>query len=188
MNLMTVSPSILKRTILLVGMMGCGKSTIGRALAKQLQVPFYDTDHEIEVQAGCSCSVLFEQQGEAEFRRLEYEALDSLLQREPGVIATGGGAFIQEPVRTLIAERHAVSLWLNTSFEILLERVSRKNTRPLLEQGDKAVILRELLDKRLPIYRHADIEISSNERPHMRVVKTIIRRLENDNIVNNTSL
>ncbi len=168
---------LLPQSIVLVGLMGCGKTSVGMRLAKRLGLPFKDTDHEIEVQVGCSISMLFEVQGEDYFRKRELEVIEQLLAGTPCIIATGGGAFIQEPVRTLVKEK-ALSVWLRAELDVLLERVSRKRNRPLLERGDKADILRQLMEVRYPIYAEADVTVDSNPGPHIAVVDQIIETLK----------
>lgn len=165
------------QSVVLVGLMGCGKSSVGIRLAKRLGLPFKDTDHEIEAQVGCSISMLFEVQGEDYFRKREFEVVERLLSGPPCVIATGGGAFIQEPIRTLVKEK-GLSIWLRAELDVLLERVSRKRNRPLLERGDKSEILRRLMDERYPIYAEADITVDSNPGPHIAVVEQIVETLK----------
>lgn len=167
---------ILKKTVVLVGLMGCGKSSVGKRLAERLKVPFIDSDHVIEERAGSSITQLFEAKGEAYFRELEYEVLSGILNGQPSILATGGGAYIQERIRELIHEK-AVAVWLNAEFDILLERVSRKKTRPLLEQGNKAEILKNLMDVRYPIYANADIVVASGNGPHSIVVNKVVEEL-----------
>lgn len=167
----------LPKTVVLVGLMGCGKTAIGTRLAKQLGVPFFDLDHEIEKALGYSVSEIFERFGEPRFRQAEQDIIIRLLEEKPCILASGGGAFIQDEIRKLIKEK-AISVWLNADFETLLERVSRKNTRPLLEQGDKGEILKGLMEKRYPIYRQADIAVNSSNGPHTMVVERVIHTLK----------
>ncbi len=169
-------PLPLSKTIVLVGLMGSGKSTIGCRLAKRLNVAFTDTDHEIEHDVGCSVSDIFAGAGEAYFRECERKTVAELLTRPPHVMATGGGAFIQATTRAVIAEK-AISVWLQADIEVLLERVSRKRTRPLLEMGDKREILTRLIAERYPIYALADITINSGNRPHTMAVEAILQAL-----------
>ncbi|MBM3618308.1 MAG: shikimate kinase [Alphaproteobacteria bacterium] len=167
----------LDRCVVLVGLMGAGKSSIGKRLAKALDVPFVDSDEEIVKAAGCSISNIFEVYGEAMFRDLERRVLNRLLTEEKAsVIATGGGAFIQDATRALIKEK-AVSVWLKADLDVLHERVSRKNNRPLLEKGDKREILAKLMADRDPFYAQADLAISSDMGAHENVVSRAIASL-----------
>ncbi|MBN8532156.1 MAG: shikimate kinase [Alphaproteobacteria bacterium] len=166
----------LPKPVVLVGLMGAGKSTIGRRLARKLNLEFVDSDQEIENAAHCSISDIFEIQGEAYFRELERKVIGRLLDRAPHVLATGGGAFIQEETRTLI-KRNAISIWLRADLDVLVERVSRRNVRPLLEKGDKRDILSRLMEERYPIYANADIAIDSSDGEHHIVVHKIVDAL-----------
>lgn len=171
------SPTLqLSKPVVLVGLMGAGKSTIGRRLASTLGLNFIDSDNEIVEAAGCSIADIFESYGEAIFRDLEQRVLLRLVGSEPCVIATGGGAFIQPSIRSAIKEK-SVSIWLKADLEVLLERVSRRDTRPLLKTGDKSVILSKLMEERYPIYAEADITIDSNAGLHEDVVGNIMRAL-----------
>lgn len=168
---------IISRPIVLVGLMGAGKSTIGRRLANVLAVPFVDSDNEIVEAAGCSIADIFEGYGEPIFRDLEQRVILRLMTGEPSVVATGGGAFIQPDVREAIA-RYGVSVWLKADLPVLLERVSRRDNRPLLKTGDKSEILRKLMDERYPVYAQADITVDSNFGSHESVVADIISSLK----------
>ena len=165
------------KPIVLVGLMGAGKSTIGRRLAGALGMNFIDSDAEIVEAAGCSIADIFESYGEAIFRDLEQRVLLRLLATTPCVIATGGGAFIQPVIREAIKDK-AISIWLKADLPVLLERVSRRDTRPLLKAGDKGDILSKLMDERYPIYGEADITVDSNAGMHETVVETILAALE----------
>ena len=169
-------PITLAKPIVLIGMMGCGKSAIGALLAKELDIPFADADQCIESQMGMPVSQIFEAHGEPYFRQKEYEVIDRLLHENKQVIAVGGGAFIQPSVRTLI-KQHATSIWIRAAFDILLERVSRKHHRPLLEKGDKGAILKALMEDRYPVYAEADMIIDTTAGPHEVVVTRIIEQL-----------
>ena len=176
---MTPLPDIaasLRKPIVLVGLMGAGKSTIGRRLGQSLGLPFVDSDTEIAEAAGCSISDIFEGYGEAIFRDLEQRVLLRLVSGEPCVIATGGGAFINPEIRAAIKEK-AVSVWLKADLEVLLERVSRRDTRPLLRTGDKGEIMARLMSERYPVYAEADICIDSNAGMHDAVVEQIVAAL-----------
>lgn len=173
----TETSNIISCPIILVGLMGAGKSTIGRRLASALGINFIDSDIEIIEAAGCSISDIFESYGEPIFRDLEQRVILRLLTSEPSIIATGGGAFIQPTIRDAIAEK-AISVWLKADLPILLERVSRRDNRPLLKTGDKGEILQKLIDERYPIYAQADITIDSNHGSHESVVDDIIEALK----------
>jgi shikimate kinase len=166
----------LKRTVALIGMMGAGKSSVGRRLAAKLAVPFRDADSEIEAAAGCTITEIFERFGEQDFRDGERRVIARLLGEPPHVLATGGGAFIDPRTRAEI-KAHAVSIWLRASVELLASRVQRRETRPLLRQGDPKEILTRLLAEREPIYAEADIQLDSEEGPHAAVVERIIAAL-----------
>jgi shikimate kinase len=175
----TLSPRIGKLTkpVVLIGLMGSGKSSIGKRLAKALRVPFVDSDNEIAEAAACSITDIFEIYGEPVFRDLEKRVLLRLLTEEkPAVIATGGGAFMQPEIRELVRQ-NAVSLWLHADLDVLYERVSRKRTRPLLEKGDKREILKNLIAEREPFYSQADVTVSSDMGAHENVVNKAIGAL-----------
>ena len=179
---MTTSPHAtakipLDKPVVLVGLMGAGKSTIGRRLATTLDLPFIDSDNEIVEAAGCSIADIFETYGEAIFRDLEQRVLLRLISGAPCVLATGGGAYINPEIREVIQEK-AISVWLKADLDILLERVSRRDTRPLLKTGDKGTILSRLMEERYPIYGLADITIDSNAGLHEAVVDNIITKLQ----------
>lgn len=174
---------MLTKTIVLVGLMGAGKTTIGRRLAKTLGVAFKDSDDEISIAAECSIPDIFEIHGEEIFRDLEKRVISRLLQDEaPQVLATGGGAWMQPETRELI-KKHALSIWLKADLDVLLERVSRRGGRPLLEKGDKRAILSKLIDERYPVYAEAEMTIESDDGAHERVVESIISRLREYGIV-----
>jgi shikimate kinase len=167
----------LTRPVVLVGLMGAGKTTVGKRLAKDINLDFVDSDAEISEAADCSIADIFEIYGEAIFRDLEKRVMLRLLSQEPRVIATGGGAFMNPDIRHAVA-KHAISIWLRADLEVLVDRVSRRNTRPLLEQGDKRAILTKLMDERNPVYGHADIIIDSDEGSHTAIVNQIVTRLQ----------
>jgi len=164
------------RTIALVGLMGAGKSTVGRRLAQALGRPFIDSDAEIEKAAGLSVADIFALHGEADFRRGERAVLERLLSGAPHVLATGGGAYLNEDTRTMMRQ-HAVTIWLNADLETLWKRVSRRDHRPLLRQANAKTILSDLFEARKPIYEKADLIVPSIEGPHGRTVRAIIQAL-----------
>jgi shikimate kinase len=169
-----LSPS--DRSLVLVGMMGAGKSTIGRRLATRLGLDFIDADAEIERAAGQTISEIFSSHGETEFRHGEERVIARLLEGEPKVIATGGGAFNSDQTRKRIKDK-AVSIWLRAEIPVLVERVSRNNSRPLLRNGDAEAILRKLANERYRYYEQADIVVDSSTGPHREVVDAIVKKL-----------
>jgi shikimate kinase len=158
---MRIAPS---KTIVLVGLMGAGKSCIGRRLAHRLGLAFVDADHEIERAAGCSIAEIFERHGEIDFRDGERRVIARLLQNPVHVLAAGGGAFMDPRTRELIRER-AISMWLRADLELLMRRVSRRSDRPLLRVADPRQKLAELMAERYPIYAEADITVDSADGP-----------------------
>jgi shikimate kinase len=167
----------LQRTIVLVGLMGAGKTTIGKRLATILQSTFVDSDQEIVEAAGCSISDIFEIYGEEMFRDLEQKVLLKILDRPPLILATGGGAFMNGAVREKIKQK-ATSVWLKAELEVLVERVSRRDSRPLLKKGDKRAILTKLMDERYPVYNDADIVIDSNNGLHESIVTRVVEAMK----------
>lgn len=164
-------------TVVLVGLMGAGKSTVGRRLATRLGLPFADADSEIEAASGLTVTEIFERYGEAHFRDGERRVIARLIEGPAKVIATGGGAFINDDTRALILSR-AVAVWLDADLPTLLERVARRETRPLLKGRDPAEVLAELARVRNPIYAEAPIRISSKPSPHDVTVNAILEALE----------
>jgi shikimate kinase len=165
------------RTVALIGMMGAGKSSVGKRLAGKLGVPFRDADAEIEAAAGCTISEIFDRYGEAAFRDGERRVISRLLAEPPHILATGGGAFIDERTRARI-KTDAVSIWLRASLDLLASRVQRRETRPLLRDGNPREILEKLLAEREPIYALADLSLDSEDGPHSAVVDRIVAALE----------
>lgn len=153
----------LVRTVALIGMMGAGKSAIGRQLAKRLNAPFLDADHEIEEAAGCTIPEIFAEHGEAYFRDGERRVIARLLDGPPAVLATGGGAYMNAETRALLSER-ATTVWLKADFETLWKRVSKRSHRPLLRTEDPQGTLRRLLEEREPVYAGADLIVDSGEQ------------------------
>ncbi len=150
------------RTVVLVGLMGAGKSKIGRRLAARFNLPFFDSDHEIEMAAGESIEEIFANRGERAFRDGERRVIARLLAQPVHVLATGGGAFMDEMTRRVI-ERRGVSLWLRADLDVLVSRVSRRSNRPLLKVGDSRTVLGELIEQRYPVYAEANVMIESGE-------------------------
>lgn len=164
------------RTVVLVGMMGAGKTTIGRRLALRLALPFFDADHEIERAAGMTVSELFRRHGEESFRRGEAQVMARLLAGPPHVLATGGGAVLDPQTRRLIG-KHAISVWLKADLETIARRATRRKTRPLLENGDPRATLGRLLEERAPFYAEADVAVESRPGPHVLTVDAIIEAI-----------
>jgi len=168
-----------EKPIALIGMMGAGKSTVGRRLAKRLGLPFVDADEEIEAAAGLSVAEIFERYGEAHFRDGERRVLARLIEGPPRVIAAGGGAFMDPDTRALMLAR-CTAIWLDVEVEILAERVGRRDHRPLLRNQDPLTRLRDLAALRNPVYAEAHIAIRSGGLAHDKTVELIIAALAND--------
>jgi shikimate kinase len=179
---MSQNPSLsttpkLDRPIVLVGLMGVGKSTVGKRLAARLDLPFVDADHAIEEAAGLSVAEIFERFGEAHFRDGERRVFARLIEGPPKVIAAGGGAFMQPETRALILDR-AIAIWLDADVTVLVERVRRRSgTRPLLKNRDEQTVLTELAAVRNPVYALAPIHIRSQASPHEDTVELIVKAL-----------
>jgi shikimate kinase len=170
-------PFILDRTIVLVGLMGAGKSSIGKRLAQRLHVPFIDADTEIEAAAGCTIDEIFERHGEAAFRDGERRVIARLLaDHSPHILATGGGAFMDPETRAAI-KAAATSIWLRADIDVLLKRVKKRNNRPLLKRGDPREILERLINLRYPVYAQADLTVESLDGPHEQVVEAVIEKI-----------
>jgi shikimate kinase len=165
------------RSVVLVGMMGAGKSTIGRRLSARLRLPFLDADTEIEAAAGMSIPDIFEAHGEPHFRDGEARVIARLLDSGPAVLATGGGAFMREETRNRIRSK-AVSIWLKADIDIIMRRVKRRADRPLLQTADPAATVGRLIEEREPVYQHADITIWSRDVPHDKIVDECIDALQ----------
>lgn len=165
------------RPVALVGMMGVGKSTIGRKLAATLGLPFIDADEEIEKAARMSVSDIFEQFGEENFRDGERRVIARLVGDRPCVIATGGGAFVNDETRALILDK-AIAVWLDCDIDVLVERVVRKDTRPLLRNGDPREIITRLMAEREQFYAQAPIHVTSRTGPHEQTVQHILKAIE----------
>lgn len=166
----------LTRPIVLIGMMGAGKSSVGKALAEHLAVPFFDADAEIEASAGCSVAQIFEDYGEPEFRRMERQVIARLLDNGACVLSPGGGAFMNDETRARI-KKAAFSVWIKVDRDLLLRRVLRHNTRPLFKTGDPIEIMARLLADREPVYAQADLTVKCDDRPvtqNARLIKEAI--------------
>jgi shikimate kinase len=158
-----------RRSIVLVGLMGAGKTTIGRRLSHFLAIPFVDADAEIEQAAGKSISEIFADHGESQFRDGERRVIARLLQSGPQVLATGGGAYMNEETRSNI-RKLAIAVWLRADLELLLERVRKRNDRPLLNTSNPEAVMRRLIKARYPVYAQADIVVDSRNVSHRAVV------------------
>lgn len=165
-----------RRTIALVGLMGVGKSSVGRRLASALGVPFRDADAEVEAAAGRSIADIFSELGEPAFRDGERRVIARLLDQPPHVLATGGGAFMSRETRELIKSK-AVSVWLKTDLDILARRVGRKDTRPLLTGKDPLEVLQAQAEARYPAYAEADVTVETGDSAHHVTVDQVIRAL-----------
>lgn len=173
-----VEPRVLTRPVVLVGLMGSGKSSVGRVLAERLGARFLDSDHEIEAAAARTVAEIFEDYGEAEFRSLERRVIARMLAEEPCILATGGGAFMNDETRGLILKR-GVAVWLRAELDVLVSRVSGRTHRPLLNTGDPREILARLIEARYPVYAEAPVTVESEaEQTHAEMAMRIIRALE----------
>lgn len=177
---MSTMPSLfsqpLKRTIALVGLMGAGKSSVGRRLALELGVPFKDADDEIVIAAGRPIADIFEERGEDEFRAGERRVIARLLDEPPHILATGGGAFMN-PLTRIVLRQRATTVWLRADLETLVKRVSRRDDRPLLRNVDRRAVMAGLMDKRYPTYSEADLTVESRDGPHQLTVEAVISAL-----------
>jgi shikimate kinase len=164
------------RSIVLIGLMGAGKTAVGRRLANRLDLPFIDADSEIEMAAGTSISEIFDEQGEAYFRQGERKVIARLLEGGPQVLATGGGAYMNADTRANIKAR-GLSVWLRAELRVLLKRVQRRDNRPLLACGDPETVMKKLMTERYPIYEEADVIVESRDVPHDVIVGAVIDAL-----------
>ncbi len=165
------------KSLVLIGLMGAGKTTIGRRLANRLNVHFIDADFEIEKAAGCTIADIFKKFGEAHFRDGERRVIARLLNDGPQILATGGGAFMNAQTRAAIHEK-GISIWLKADIDVLMKRVSRRSHRPLLQNDDPQAVMQRLMDERYPVYAEANLTIDSKEGPHDAVVDAIIHALD----------
>lgn len=173
----SVKQRLAGRSLVLVGMMGAGKTTVGRRLARRLDLPFTDADAEIETAAGKTIAEIFADHGESYFRDGERRVIARLLDSGQQVIATGGGAFNDAGTRRKIADR-GVSVWLKADLDVLMKRVMRRATRPLLQADDPRGVMTKLLQEREPYYRQADVTVVSREAPHASVVNDALKALD----------
>ena len=164
------------RSIVLIGLMGAGKTAVGRRLANRLDLPFIDADTEIEVAAGASISEIFAEHGEAYFRQGERKVIARLLENGPQVLATGGGAYMNPDTRANIKAR-GLSVWLKADIKVLMKRVGRRDNRPLLVAGDPEKVMKKLMEERYPIYAEADVTVESRDVPHDVIVGALIDAL-----------
>jgi shikimate kinase len=166
------------RSIVLLGMMGCGKSAIGKMVARKLGLEFKDADTEIEAAAGRTVADIFAEYGEEEFRRLEERVIERILSEGPVLLALGGGAFMAQPTRAVIS-RHGLSVWIKADLDLLMERVGRRpNKRPLLKQGDPREILSKLLQVREPVYAKAELHIQSQSGTKSEMRNVVLEALD----------
>lgn len=169
----TILSAIGNRSVVLVGLMGAGKTAIGRKVAGMLQLPFADADAEIELASNMSVPELFEQYGEPEFRALEQRVIARLLQSGPQVLATGGGAYMNDTTRETI-RKSGISVWLSADLDLLMERVSRRQNRPLLKNADPRGVMVRLMEERYPVYAKADIEVPSRDIPRDEMAANVV--------------
>jgi shikimate kinase len=175
-NMDSAPPLTLPRTVAIVGLMGAGKSAIGKRLATRLGLPFVDADNEIERAAGCTIAEIFEKYGEAEFRQGERRVISRLLDEAPHVLSTGGGAYMDPETRHLMKAK-AMTVWLRAELDVLYDRVRKRGHRPLLKQGNPRDILERLMTERYPIYAEADIVVESTAQPADRTTEEVVEAL-----------
>jgi len=168
--------NIADRPVVLIGLMGAGKTSVGRFLARKMGLPFADADQEIEKAAGMSVAEIFEKHGEEYFRNGERRVIERIMGDGAQILATGGGAFMCDETRELIKE-HGISVWLKADLDVLMRRVMRRDTRPLLHTADPGSVMQSLMDERYPVYREADISVQSRDVPHEVIVGEIIQAL-----------
>ncbi len=165
-----------RHPIVLVGLMGAGKTSVGRRLAEKLGIPFVDADHEIEEASGKTIAEIFADHGEAYFREGERRVIQRLIGNGAQVLATGGGAYMNDETRARIQER-GISVWLRASLPLLMKRVSKRQDRPLLKTDDPQAVMRNLMEKRYPVYGLADVTVESRDVQHGQMVNDVIRAL-----------
>lgn len=172
----TVRQRLGKRPIVLVGLMGAGKTSVGRRLAEKLEIPFVDADHEIEEAAGKTIAEIFADHGESYFREGERRVIQRLIGNGAQVLATGGGAYMNDETRARIQEQ-GVSVWLKAPLALLMKRVLKRQDRPLLKTDDPEAVMKALIDKRYPVYGLADVTVESRDVQHGQMVNDVIRAL-----------
>lgn len=165
------------RVVVFVGLMGAGKTAIGRKVAAALDLPFVDSDHEIESVSRMTVPELFERYGEPEFRALEQRVIERLLREGPRIVSTGGGAFMNAQTRAAIAE-HGVSIWLKAGLDLLMERVAKKQNRPLLKNPDPRAVMEKLMADRYPVYALADVTVETRDARREIIAEETLRALE----------
>lgn len=175
-QLAKIRQSLGSNSLVLIGLMGAGKSAVGRRLAASLALPFTDADSEIEAAAGQSIGEIFAEHGEAYFRTGERKVIARLLENGPQVLATGGGAFMDPDTRGAV-KAHGTSVWLKANLRVLMRRVARRDNRPLLQVENPEAVMKKLMAERHPVYAQADITIESREAPHEVVVGNIVNAL-----------
>ena len=164
------------RPLVLVGLMGAGKTTVGRRLAERLDIPFVDADHEIETAAGKTVAEIFTDHGEPYFREGERKVIARLLENGAQILATGGGAFMNDETRAAV-RAHGVSLWLKADLALLMKRVKKRSDRPLLRHDDPEAIMRALIETRYPVYAEADLTVESRDAAHASMVNDVVKTL-----------
>jgi shikimate kinase len=175
-QLAEIRQSLGQNSLVLIGLMGAGKSAVGRRLAASLNLPFTDADSEIEAAAGQSIAEIFAEHGEAYFRTGERKVIARLLENGPQVLATGGGAFMDPETRAAVKE-YGISIWLKASLRVLMKRVGRRDNRPLLQVDNPETVMKKLMAERNPVYAEADITVESKDAPHEVMVGSIIDAL-----------
>lgn len=175
-QLAEIRQSLGGNSLVLIGLMGAGKSAVGRRLAASLDLPFTDADSEIEAAAGQSIGEIFAEHGEAYFRTGERKVIARLLENGPQVLATGGGAYMDPDTRAAI-KAHGISIWLKANLRVLMKRVGRRDNRPLLQVDNPETVMKKLMAERNPVYAQADITVESKEAPHEVMVSSIIDAL-----------
>jgi shikimate kinase len=175
-QLAEIRQSLGQNSLVLIGLMGAGKSAVGRRLAASLNLPFTDADSEIEAAAGQSIAEIFAEHGEAYFRTGERKVIARLLENGPQVLATGGGAFMDPETRAAVKE-YGISIWLKASLRVLMKRVGRRDNRPLLQVDNPETVMKKLMAERNPVYAEADITVESKDAPHEVMVGSVIDAL-----------
>jgi shikimate kinase len=176
-NLSLLKRRLGRRSVVLVGLMGCGKTSIGRRMSQKLGLSFVDSDHEIEHASGMTVPEIWEKYGESYFRASEVRVISRLLDRGPVILATGGGAFMNEETRANLRAK-ATTIWLNADLDTLMKRVMKRQDRPLLKSADPRAVMQGLIDTRYPIYKSADLTVTTREIPQEHMADEAIRALK----------